>query len=91
MLSKKELPQLVEWQNNFLPLCPFEVDDENYVEDSGGHTLQVCFASKHLGGCVLREGCGEEEIRFTICPELLLACLVMEDIEDNEVVIVTVS
>lgn len=40
---------------------------------------------------MLREGCGEEEIRFTICPELLLACLVMEDIEDNEVVIVTVS
>ena len=87
----KELPQIIEWLNNSLPLCPFEIDEDNSIEDSGGHTLQVCFASKNLGGGVLGEGCGKEEIRFLLCPELLIAQLVMADMEDNEAVIVTVS
>lgn len=87
----KELHPIAEWQHNSLPLCPFEVDEDNSIEDSGGHTLQVCFASRNLGGGVLEEGCGKEEIRFLICPELLISQLVMADMEDNEAVIVTVS
>lgn len=67
------------------------MDEYNSIEDSGGHTLQVCFASKNLGGGVLGDGCGKEEIRFLLCPELLIAQLVMADMEDNEAVIVTVS
>lgn len=87
----RELPSVLEWQGNSLPLCPLEVDQDNCVEDSGGHTLQVCFASRHLGGGVLEEGCSEEEIRFVTSPELLVVQLLMEDLEANEAVIVTVS
>ena len=33
----------------------------------------------------------QEEIRFSICPELLVARLVVEQLEDNEAMIITVS
>ena len=90
MLSKG-LPAIAEWQNNSLPLCPFEVDRENCVERSGGHTLQVCSVGGNVGGGVLGGRCGKEEVRFLICPELLIAQLVMADMEINEAIIVTVS
>lgn len=38
--------------------------------------LQVDFANKFIGGGVLFEGCVQEEIRFLICTELLVTCLV---------------
>ena len=91
MLVFKELPRVVEWENNSSLLCPFEVDEENLIDDSGGHTLQVCFSSKCLGGGVLGEGYGEEELRFCACSELLVTRLIMEPLDENEAVIVTVS
>ena len=81
----------MEWENNSIPLCPFAVDAINMVEDSGGHTLQVCSTSQRFGGGILDDGCGNEEIRFCICPELLIGRLVMNEVENNEAILVTVS
>ena len=67
------------------------MDSINVVEDSGGHTLQVCSSSQRFGGGILGEGCGNEEMRFCICPELLIGRLVMADVENNEAILVTVS
>lgn len=91
VLAYKELPQITEWEHNSFPLCPFEVDDKNLIDESGGHTLQVSFTSNVLGGGVLGEGCGEGEIPFCVCPELLVARLIMEPMDENETVIVTGS
>ena len=45
---------------------------------------QVDFANKFLGGGVLGQGCVQEEIRFLICPEMLISRLFTECLEKNE-------
>ena len=40
---------------------------------------------------MLGEGYGEEELRFCACSELLVTRLIMEPLDENEAVIVTVS
>ena len=90
-MSLKDLPQITEWESNSYPLCPFQVDEENPIEESGSHVLQVSFTSKKMGGAVLGGGCGEEEFKFCVRPELLVTQLIMEPMADNEAIIVTVS
>ncbi len=46
------------------------------------------FANKYIGGGVLNYGCVQEEIRFVICPELLVSMLFTEVLKPNESVIV---
>lgn len=52
---------------------------------------QVDFANRCVSGSTLEGGCVQEEIRFAICPELLVSRLVLELLEDNEAVVITVS
>ena len=49
------------------------------------------FANRFVSGSSLEGGCVQEEIRFSICPELLVARLVLEPLQDNEAVVITVS
>lgn len=42
------------------------------------------FANKFLGGGVLGSGCVQEEIRFVICPELIVSKLFTECLRPNE-------
>ena len=49
------------------------------------------FANKKVGGGVLAGGRVQEEIRFCICPELLVSRLVMDHMDPNEAIIITVS
>lgn len=44
---------------------------------------------RYIGGGVLGWGCVQEEIRFIICPELIVACLFTEMLEKNEALIIT--
>jgi poly(ADP-ribose) glycohydrolase len=46
------------------------------------------FANKYLGGGVLGSGCVQEEIRFLICPELIVSMLFTERLNDNESMII---
>ena len=85
------LPKLSDWECCNLPLHPLGVIDEGTIQESGGHTLQVCYTGKPLGGGVLEKGGCSEEIRFLSCPELLITRLVMAELADNEAIIVTVS
>lgn len=51
--------------------------------------LHADFANMYLGGGVLSGGCVQEEIRFAICPELLigvLLCPVMSEAEAIQIV-----
>ena len=47
------------------------------------------FANKYIGGGVIGSGCVQEEIRFLICPELILSRLFVEELDANEVVVIT--
>ena len=51
--------------------------------------IEVHFANKFLGGGVLNEGCVQEEIRFLICPELILMRLFTKVLDNSECVIIT--
>ena len=45
------------------------------------------FANKFLGGGVLGHGCVQEEIRFLICPEMMVTRLFTEVLDKNECLI----
>ncbi|XP_028167884.1 poly(ADP-ribose) glycohydrolase-like isoform X1 [Ostrinia furnacalis] len=66
-----------------LAALPLHVDSHTTIEDADG-LIQVDFANKFLGGGVLNFGCVQEEIRFVICPELMLSMLFTEMMKPNE-------
>ncbi|XP_017055066.1 poly(ADP-ribose) glycohydrolase [Drosophila ficusphila] len=76
----------VDWSQSGAPLgdVPLHVDAEGTIEDQGVGLLQVDFANKYLGGGVLGHGCVQEEIRFVICPELLVGKLFTESLRPFE-------
>ena len=59
------------------------------IEDAGCDVLQLDFANRELGGGVLRHGCVQEEIRFLICPELVVSRLLAEPLRDNEALLMS--
>ncbi|KAL0880605.1 hypothetical protein ABMA27_001835 [Loxostege sticticalis] len=66
---------------------PLHVDSKTTIEDAQG-LIQVDFANKFLGGGVLNFGCVQEEIRFVICPELMLSMLFTEMLKPNEALMI---
>lgn len=65
-----------------------ELDDTGKIEDDSAGMLQLDFANKYIGGGVLNHGCLQEEIRFVICPELLVSRLFIQVLNDNEAVLI---
>ncbi|XP_029662380.1 WD repeat and FYVE domain-containing protein 3 isoform X2 [Formica exsecta] len=74
-------------QNQKLP--PLHITSKGTIENEGAGLLQVDFANKYVGGGVLGLGCVQEEIRFVICPELMVTMLVTEELDDTEALIVS--
>ncbi|XP_041988363.1 poly(ADP-ribose) glycohydrolase-like [Aricia agestis] len=77
-----------QWAQARQPISalPLHIDPRGTIEDAEG-LIQVDFANKYLGGGVLNYGCVQEEIRFMICPELLISLLVTEELKPNEALI----
>lgn len=75
------------WESCKDPLSKVIVVDDGGIEERVG-AIQVDFANKYLGGGVLDSGCVQEEIRFAVSPELLVAMLFTERMLDHEAVIV---
>ena len=84
VLSDDEMPKISESEKKFRKVI---IKLDGTIEDCSG-TLQLDFANKYLGGGVLNSGCVQEEIRFVICPELLVSLLFTERLEKNESVII---
>uniref|UniRef100_A0A0A1WZR8 poly(ADP-ribose) glycohydrolase n=1 Tax=Zeugodacus cucurbitae TaxID=28588 RepID=A0A0A1WZR8_ZEUCU len=82
-LEPKELPNWAECKAP-LGVTPLHITSDGTIEDQGFGLLQVDFANKYLGGGVLGGGCVQEEIRFVICPELLLSKLFTECLRPTE-------
>ncbi|KAK4881299.1 hypothetical protein RN001_004618 [Aquatica leii] len=64
------------------------VSNTGFIEDDGNGLLQVDFANKYVGGGVLGFGCVQEEIRFLICPELLISRLFTEQLGPTEALLI---
>lgn len=75
------------WMENGKSFTDVHVTSGGTIEDNGEGMLQADFANKFLGGGVLGRGCVQEEIRFMICPEMILSRLFTEVLSDHEVLI----
>ncbi|KAM3958478.1 poly(ADP-ribose) glycohydrolase [Aphomia sociella] len=64
-------------------LPPLHCDSDATIEEAHG-LIQLDFANKFVGGGVLGYGCVQEEIRFVICPELMVSMLFTEMLMPNE-------
>lgn len=85
-MTQAELPN---WSQIDTPLAvtPLHITHCGTIEYQGRGLLQVDFANKFLGGGVLGQGCVQEEIRFSICPELLISKLFTECLRPTEALI----
>eukprot|EP00479_Gromia_sphaerica_P005370 TRINITY_DN16401_c0_g1_i1.p1 TRINITY_DN16401_c0_g1~~TRINITY_DN16401_c0_g1_i1.p1 ORF type:complete len:115 (+),score=22.44 TRINITY_DN16401_c0_g1_i1:57-401(+) len=50
--------------------------------------LQADFAARHIGGGVVGQGCVQEEIRFLVCPELIVSRLICRAMGPLESIII---
>ncbi|CAF1511564.1 unnamed protein product [Adineta ricciae] len=71
------------WMESQTPVCSLHVNKNTTIEDMPG-LLQIDFANEFIGGGVMGDGIVQEEIRFTICPEMLISLLVGEVMQTNE-------
>jgi hypothetical protein len=71
------------WRGTEAALCEVHAEAGGTIEEASG-MLQLDFANKTIGGGVLRNGCVQEEIRFLICPELIISRVLLETLADNE-------
>jgi hypothetical protein len=74
------------WASCAEPLLPMDVEEMwvGFEDARGGDCLHADFANMMIGGGVLSGGCVQEEIRFAICPELVVAMLFCPCILPNE-------
>lgn len=85
--TRQSIDHLPSWDHDDTKLTGLHVSSEGTIEDDGLGLLQVDFANKFLGGGVLGHGCVQEEIRFLICPEMMVTRLFTEVLEKNECLI----
>lgn len=83
-LADHEIPEFKKSKNKFRKVL---IRLDGTIEDCTGAT-QLDFANKFLGGGVLNSGCVQEEIRFMLCPELMVSMLFTECLETNEAVLI---
>ncbi|ROL54045.1 Poly(ADP-ribose) glycohydrolase [Anabarilius grahami] len=80
---------LPDWKNRKETLKNLHISSEGSIEKEGTGMLQVDFASKYIGGGVLKSGLVQEEILFLMSPELIVARLFTEKLADNECLKIT--
>ena len=73
-----------DWIDSRKPLLRMEVQPKGVGFEDAPALAHADFANKYIGGGVLSRGSVQEEIRFTICPELLVALLVCPKMEAYE-------
>lgn len=86
--ERRHVPTKFNWSASTDQLSKIEITSDQRLENNVG-MLQVDFANKWIGGGVLNEGAVQEEIRFVISPELIIARLFTEPLDDDEVLVVT--
>lgn len=84
--QRRSIKEPPNWQKSSAEIgsINLHVTSTGTIEKDGKGLLQVDFANKYLGGGVLGSGCVQEEIRFVICPELLISLLFTEVLKPNE-------
>ncbi|KAF9093268.1 hypothetical protein BGX23_003495 [Mortierella sp. AD031] len=76
------------WRKDDFCLRNVDVDWMTLIEEAPQGALQLDFANKNIGGGALEKGAVQEEIRFMICPELIVSRLFTQQLEANEAVLI---
>ncbi|VVC35590.1 Hypothetical protein CINCED_3A006843 [Cinara cedri] len=89
--SRRYLPDnmLPFWLKSNKQLTNLYITSAGTIEDDGDGMFQIDFANKFIGGGVLGHGCVQEEIRFLICPELLVSQLFSQQMLATEAIVIT--
>ncbi|XP_076454449.1 poly(ADP-ribose) glycohydrolase-like [Babylonia areolata] len=87
--SRQMLVDSHKWASSMDNLTQLHVSSTGTIEDNGRGMLQVDFANKYLGGGVLGHGCVQEEIRFAICPEMIITRLFTQSLDHMESLVMT--
>lgn len=87
IFSRVGLTSKPDWGKSKKKMSKLHITSEGSIETEGQGMLQVDFANKFVGGGVLTYGMVQEEIRFSICPELIVSRLFTEALADNEVLL----
>ncbi|GFQ04717.1 probable poly(ADP-ribose) glycohydrolase 2 [Phtheirospermum japonicum] len=82
--SNTVYPNADFWSKSTNSLCRFEVHTSGAIEDQTNNALEVDFADMYIGGLVLQRGTLQEEIRFSINPELIVSILFLPVMDKNE-------
>ena len=78
-----------DWMQESCQLLDFSIDPVEKIEDFRGVSLKADFANRFIGGGVLHGGCVQEEILFSIYPELLISIPLCEVMETNQAIVIT--
>lgn len=83
--QRRTIIRQVNWQNSEVSLAKtkFHISSDTRIEEADG-MLQVDFANRMVGGGVLGNGCVQEEIRFAISPEMIVAKLFTQSLRSDE-------
>lgn len=86
--QRRSLKVPFEWESSEVHFShtKFHITTNGKIEEGNG-MLQVDFANRFVGGGVLGYGCVQEEIRFVINPEMIVARLFTECLGDVEALI----
>jgi len=85
-LGQAKMPH---WKKSNKEFKKLRVDVNGTIEDPINQgMLEIDFANAFVGGGVIGGGCVQEEIRFLICPELIVSRLFTERLQDNEVLVI---
>ncbi|XP_038061857.1 poly(ADP-ribose) glycohydrolase-like [Patiria miniata] len=82
--TRRAVTALPSWDKSNKTLTKFHGNVYGTIEDQGEGMLQLDFANMYIGGGVLGHGLVQEEIRFMICPELIVSRLFTEVLDANE-------
>ena len=85
--SYQNMDQIV-WEFSDKTLCGLKIESGTIETEGKGYT-EVDFANKYIGGGVLNTGCVQEELRFLMCPEMIVSRLFTEMLLDTETLIIT--
>jgi poly(ADP-ribose) glycohydrolase len=74
--------------------CPTSVTHVEFSNRSSSKITSLSevlinFAIRYVGGGVLGNGCGQEEIKFVTCPDLIAALFFTEPLQDHEALVIT--
>lgn len=86
--QRKSIDVKYTWESSDdrLSSTKFQITSVGRIEGADG-MLQVDFANRFVGGGVIGHGCVQEEIRFVINPEMIVARLFTQSLDNEEALI----